>query len=59
MGTFDSISQLPPAPSIRPRTQPLPHRKPREDKPDPRARRKPPPETEDTEADLPHIDEYA
>jgi len=59
MGSFDRISHLPPAPDIRPRTQPLPHRKPREDKPDPRSRRHRQPEDEDADTGLPHIDEYA
>lgn len=59
MGSFDRISHLPPAPDIRPRTQPLPHRKPRKDKPDPRARRRPKPEDEDADTGQPHIDEYA
>ena len=59
MGSFDRISQLPPTPHIRPRTQSLPTRKPRERKPDPRAKRQPALEHEDTDSGLPHIDEYA
>ena len=49
MGSFDSISHLPPSPHIRPRTQPLPHRKPREDKPDPRSRQQPQPDADDSD----------
>ncbi len=59
MGTYDSISPLPPTPSIRPRTPVLPQRKPRDDKPGTRSGGKQQPEQETPDDGQPHIDEYA